>query len=93
MRIGAGKIFCFFNQHRFRVALCTRFFCREVRILEVGSVAGLARCLSAPIFGASAAKAEQENIAASRPIPNSFVSEFNEVMSVLHLKPPEEASD
>ena len=43
VRIGAGKIFCFFNQHRFRVALCTRFFCREVRILEVGSVAGLAR--------------------------------------------------
>ena len=42
MRIGAGKIFRFFNKRCFRMALCAGFFCRKIRILEVGSVTGLA---------------------------------------------------
>ena len=50
MRIGAGKILCFLNKRCFRMTLRAGFFCRKIRILEIGSVAGLAGYAFGDVF-------------------------------------------
>ena len=50
MRIGAGKILCFLNKRCFRMSLRAGFFCRKIRILEIGSVAGLAGYAFGDVF-------------------------------------------
>ena len=75
------------------MALCAGFFCRKIRILEVGSVTGLAcdafgDVLIGTHLRGVGCEGRQENIAARSPIPSNFVSEFNGVMLVLLPKPP-----